>query len=60
MVKESHLILGYDVRLENQPAILTQASTAQSTATPVEFTAKGSQTALTAQAPLPEHEAKPL
>lgn len=58
MVKESHLILGYDVRLENQPVILTQASTAQSTATPVVFTVKGLQTALTAQVRLPEHEAK--
>lgn len=41
MVKESHLILGYDVRLENQPATLAQASTAQSSAAPVLFTAKG-------------------
>lgn len=41
MVKESHLILGYDVRLENQPATLAQASTAQSSAALVVFIAEG-------------------
>lgn len=57
---KSHLILGYDVRLETQPVILTEASPAQSSAPPAVFSAKGLQTALTATARLLEHEAKLL
>lgn len=41
MVRESHLILGCDVRLEKQPVVLTQASTAHSTATAVLFPEQG-------------------
>lgn len=41
MVRESHLILGYDVRLEKQPVVLSQASTAHSTATALPFPEQG-------------------
>lgn len=41
MVRESHLILGYDVRLEKQPVVLSQVSTAHSTATALLFPEQG-------------------
>ena len=59
MVRASHLILGCDVSLEKQPAILTQASTTPSAAAPAVLPVTGLQTGSPASAVGAGHKAKP-